>query len=472
MRTVSIPGRLYGHRSAGQLDRNRALKLVAYVVVFGSGFVIGTSLLRHDVPTPPRPVTQTVTAPALEKSETGPFRPVGIPDPPRVAPPVITPGYPADVAAAVPPAASRKPGWETTPALPSVPIVPADRSGAPLGYRVQVGAFTVREYAQELRDQLRSHHYVARILAVATRPPYRVWIDGALDRAGAERLLGRLQRDGFKAVALKIDTRSCERVESNCAALATVSQTATPVRFASGATAGALAGTRSNPAVVAAAPMRPAIPGRYARTVQSRQVAPPLRLSPSVAPVAPARPPVPLEPIAAIQVAPGNPASILPGLSVGAAKLGATVADLTALFGNPTDSVRQADGSVTRWWFDASKQEGFGVRVTDNGQVDRLYLVNDARYRTVAGLAVGSTEPEVRMALGAPTVDIVTNSHKEILRYDPLGVWFEIQLDPKSDKYATVVQIDVLAPATSVTRRVASPARASEGGIQYNEDRR
>jgi hypothetical protein len=201
-------------------------------------------------------------------------------------------------------------------------------------------------------------------------------------------------------------------------------------------------------------------------------MAPPLRLPRSVTTAAPARPPVPLEPIAAIQVAPGIPASILPGQSVGAVKLGATIADLTALFGNPTDTVRLADGSVTRWWFDASKREGFGVRIADTGQVDRLYLMNDARYTTAAGLAVGSTEPEVRMALGAPTVDTITNSHKEILRYDPLGVWFEIQLDPKSDQYATVVQIDVVATATPVTRRATSPAHASEDGVRYKEDNR
>jgi hypothetical protein len=151
--------------------------------------------------------------------------------------------------------------------------------------------------------------------------------------------------------------------------------------------------------------------------------------------------------------------------------LGVTLADLTALFGNPTDTVRLADGSVTHWWFDASKQEGFGVRVAGNGLVDELFLTNDARYRTAAGLAVGSTEPEVRMAFGGPTVDIVTSSHKEILRYDYLGVCFEIQLDPKSEKYGTVVQIDVLTAAAPVTRHSTTPPRVAEGGARHREVR-
>jgi hypothetical protein len=187
----------------------------------------------------------------------------------------------------------------------------------------------------------------------------------------------------------------------------------------------------------------------------------------SAAEAAQPRPPAQPEPIAAIQVAPGIPASILPGESVGAVKLGETLGDLTGLFGDATDTVRLADGRVMHWWFDASKQEGFGVRVADNDVVDRLYLKNDARYITEAGLGVGSTEPEVRMALGAPTVDIVTNTQKEILRYDPLGVWFEIQLDPKSEKYATVVQIDVLAVAAPAARRMATPPRAPDGGTRW-----
>jgi hypothetical protein len=45
-------------------------------------------------------------------------------------------------------------------------------------------------------------------------------------------------------------------------------------------------------------------------------------------------------------------------------------------------------------------------------------------------------------------------------------VWFEIQLDPKSAGYATVVQIDVVAPATRPTTPPPPPVpeHGSENG--------
>jgi cell division septation protein DedD len=73
------------------------------------------------------------------------------------------------------------------------------------GYRVQVGVFKVRGYAEQLVERLRTRAYHATVVNAATGPPYRVWIDGALNRLNAERLVSRLRRDRFDAVAVKTD---------------------------------------------------------------------------------------------------------------------------------------------------------------------------------------------------------------------------------------------------------------------------
>jgi SPOR domain len=452
MRTVLIPAKQYLYRWARQSDARGTLKLAAYALTFGAGFAIGAHLVGHEVLPARHAAVIRPAASVLERRRTRPSISPSVINsmPPRVALPVITLGKTPDLAAPSSPAVSQRPHEVTKPVPASAPHVSEPGTSQRAEYRVQVGAFMIREYAQELVDQLRSHHYLTALVALAASPPYRVWIKGDVDRPRAERLMGKLRKDGFDAVAVKMAARSCEgRAEPSCAAPGTVDNPGTPVRIHSGAAGRPLKGKGSDSITAAAALARAAAPGEYPPRAQSTRTVPPSRLRrPFGAMVHPtlSQP----EPIAPIQVAPGIPALIVPGQSVGGAKLGATLAEFTRLFGNATDTVRLADGSVTQWWLDASKQKGFGARVADNGRVDRLFLMNDARYKTLAGLAVGSTEPEVRMALGVPTIAIDTHSRKEILRYDHLGVGFEIQLDPKSAAYATVVQIDIVATAAPV----------------------
>jgi cell division septation protein DedD len=86
---------------------------------------------------------------------------------------------------------------------PSAPETSADGTGQLAGYHVQVGAFNVREYAQDLMHQLRAHDYPATLVDAPTGPPHRVWIEGAFDRLSAERLVARLRNDGFEAILLR-----------------------------------------------------------------------------------------------------------------------------------------------------------------------------------------------------------------------------------------------------------------------------
>ncbi len=95
---------------------------------------------------------------------------------------------------------------QTPPAVrvtPSPSSTPVDNMAPAVGYHVQVGAFNVLEYAQDLARQLRSHDYSATIVDVPTGPPHRVWITGVFDRPTAERLGDRLRNDGFEAILLR-----------------------------------------------------------------------------------------------------------------------------------------------------------------------------------------------------------------------------------------------------------------------------
>lgn len=90
----------------------------------------------------------------------------------------------------------------TADADASAPASSAPRPAQPLGYHVQAGAFNVREYADDLVRQLRARGYPAAIVDAPTGPPHRVWIGGILDRTDADRLVNRLQGDGFEAIVL------------------------------------------------------------------------------------------------------------------------------------------------------------------------------------------------------------------------------------------------------------------------------
>lgn len=191
--------------------------------------------------------------------------------------------------------------------------------------------------------------------------------------------------------------------------------------------------------------------------------APPQTSPPQSAPPAPApqRAPATAVPprsvqMVAVRASPGEPASIVPGRSIGAIRLGMKLAEVTAIAGASTSKKAAADG-VTYRWADAPAEHGFAVHVTKGGVVDRVVIMGDERYTTAGGLHTGNTGPDIRAALGAPSaVTVDTASQRAILRYGALGVWFEIQLDKQATGYATVVAIGVVAPGGGTTRP-ASP---------------
>ncbi len=65
----------------------------------------------------------------------------------------------------------------------------------PRAWAVQVGAFGSRANAQVLRDKLRADGYAAFVEAVDASPRYRVRVGPEADKARAEQLQEKLQRE-------------------------------------------------------------------------------------------------------------------------------------------------------------------------------------------------------------------------------------------------------------------------------------
>lgn len=182
------PGQLAPPRGA---PKSRVRLAAAILLGFGGGVALAyliSIIWPHPVEVLPLPAPAQVHTAAPSRI--------------AVAPPSPLPG-----AAHTPAAASSEPARPTVPrqATPAAQkigeargtIVLAER---PAGYRVQVGAFNVLEYAQDLMRQLRAHDYSVTLVEVRSGPPHRVWIDGVFDQVAAERLVNQLRRDGFEAV--------------------------------------------------------------------------------------------------------------------------------------------------------------------------------------------------------------------------------------------------------------------------------
>jgi cell division septation protein DedD len=168
----------------------RAFVLVV-IAAMASAYLLGELLARSSalsVHLPWVPRADTATRPTASAPVTSAV-PVAVrqTSAPEPAPPMVQPEK-------TPPAASVAPSSPPTSAHNTAPLA---------GYHVQVGAFNVREYAQDLMRQLRSHDYPANVVDLPTGPPHRVWITGVFDRPAAERLVARLRNDGFEAILLR-----------------------------------------------------------------------------------------------------------------------------------------------------------------------------------------------------------------------------------------------------------------------------
>jgi len=152
---------------------------------------------------------------------------------------------------------------------------------------------------------------------------------------------------------------------------------------------------------------------------------------------------------------PAGPATIVPGRSIGAVRLGVTLRDAEAVLGPAKETVARPGVGVDYTWYTALILSGLGVRVTNAGTVGQIWVVNDMTYRTPQGLHAGSTEGDVRTALGPPSWAIAVTSQNEstTLMYDALGVWFTVRPSSTDANRKVVLRIDVVEPSPAAPRQ-------------------
>ncbi len=138
---------------------------------------------------------------------------------------------------------------------------------------------------------------------------------------------------------------------------------------------------------------------------------------------------------------------IVPGQSIGLVRLGTDIRDVAAALGPQASIGKLPNGSVVHQWFAPPMNVGLGVRTTETGKILRVWVLNNGSYITNEGLYAGSTEAQVRAALGTPSrVTIDAQARLKTLWYDSRGVWFSLQLDARYTFYNTVFQIGVMQP--------------------------
>jgi hypothetical protein len=153
-----------------------------------------------------------------------------------------------------------------------------------------------------------------------------------------------------------------------------------------------------------------------------------------------------------------TPFLIVPGQSIGPVRLGTSLKGYMARLGPAKGTAQLDDGTTVYRWFEPPSNIGIGVRTNQNGMVLRVWVLNDARYSTKEGLHVGSTEAEIKAALGAPTrVEVSSQPKTRTLIYEALGLWLNIQLDQQLNFYNTVFDIGVMTTQASPPPAAAAP---------------
>jgi len=162
---------------------------------------------------------------------------------------------------------------------------------------------------------------------------------------------------------------------------------------------------------------------------------------------------------------------IVPGQSIGPVRLGTALRGEMVRLGPAKGTAKLDDGTTVYRWFVPPSNIGIGVRTNQNGMVLRVWVLNDARYSTKEGLHVGSTEAEIRAALGAPTrVEVSSQAKTKTLIYEARGLWLNIQLDQQLNFYNTVFDIGIMTtqgsplPAASAPQTLPSPAGSASQG--------
>ncbi|HLJ60899.1 MAG TPA: hypothetical protein VKZ50_14335 [bacterium] len=140
---------------------------------------------------------------------------------------------------------------------------------------------------------------------------------------------------------------------------------------------------------------------------------------------------------------------IVPGVGIGAVRLGMPVADALRIAGPTQDAYSQGVGPATGgrlyYWF--TTQGSRTAQTNDGGRVGTLGVFGDPEFATPGGLRVGSTPADVEQAMGAPSrVSRDDAQDRTQFIYDGSGIAFVVGGDP-----ARVAGILVFEPGTRGT---------------------
>jgi trypsin-like peptidase len=144
---------------------------------------------------------------------------------------------------------------------------------------------------------------------------------------------------------------------------------------------------------------------------------------------------------------------ITPGRGIGDLKLGMSRNEIEHLLGPAKHISRTADGGFRIDWFvQAEPPRGFFAVVSRAGDVIMIGVDNDPRY-ILQGLHAGSTEIEVRAALGEPSrVELANDSIRhsigaaKLIYYDSLGLRLYIVNNPEFATNGLVIVISITRP--------------------------
>jgi hypothetical protein len=141
----------------------------------------------------------------------------------------------------------------------------------------------------------------------------------------------------------------------------------------------------------------------------------------------------------------GSSRLIVPGQGIGSLTLGMDVQEVAFFLDVPRTTSVRPDGSVEYSWAAPPDDAGLGLRASGDGLVYEVFVVHDGRYATEEGLGVGSSDSKVRRTLGEPQREIPSEGATS-LRYDRLGVAFDIATGPQARFPGRVFRITVLWP--------------------------
>jgi len=119
-----------------------------------------------------------------------------------------------------------------------------------------------------------------------------------------------------------------------------------------------------------------------------------------------------------------------PGVAIGSVHSGMTIQQVTAELGQPNQTLVSASPEING----ALDYTNIGLSVIpgSGGVVRSVGVRPPFAGRTKEGIGMGASRADIIKAYGEPTAAIQIQPDSEVLRYDPLGVRFQLQ-DGKID---------------------------------------